>query len=167
MNAPKSFPEPLQPTEIAAPWSIVALDHKGPLCNGSYALVMIDCGSRYTVIHQVKSTSFENNLACLTQTSTLFGPPKQVISDNGPPFQGEKFRNDCNDFGIKRRKTTAAWPKANARAENLIKKHHQSHQKRYRIQHTNNGRNIPISTCVQQPPTHIHGNNTSRPDRKI
>lgn len=121
LNAPKSSPEPLQPTEMPAPWSIVALDHKGPLSNGSYALVMIDCGSRYTIIHQVKSTSFENNRACLTQTWTLFGPPKQVISDNGPPFQGEKFRNHCNDFGIKHRKTTPAWPKANGLAENFIK----------------------------------------------
>ena len=108
INAPKSHPEPLQPTPMPEPWQTVALDHKGPLNNGKHALVMIDLGSRYAIIHEVKSTSFENNSACLTQTWTLFGPPKEVLTDNGPPFSGQNFKTHLNHFGINHRKITPA-----------------------------------------------------------
>jgi hypothetical protein len=64
----------------------------------------------------------DNNIRVLSQTWTQFGAPSTIISDNGPPFNGEKFLQHLNNFGILHRKTTPAWPRANGEAERFIRK---------------------------------------------
>jgi len=120
LNAPQTCPEPLSPTEMPDTWTTVALDHKN-LPNGKHALIMIDVGSRYAIVHEVASTSMDNNIRVLSQTWTQFGAPSTIVSDNGPPFNGEKFRQHLNNFGILHRKTTPAWPRANGEAERFIR----------------------------------------------
>lgn len=120
-TANSSPPEPLQPTEMPSVWHTVALDHKGPLPNGKHLLIMVDVASRFAVVHEVKSTSFENNRDHLESTWTMLGAPVEVVSDNGPPFSGGNFKLHCEQFGIKHRKVTPAWPRANGSAERFIR----------------------------------------------
>ena len=121
-------------------WHTIALDHKGPLPNGKHLLVMIDLGSRFAVVHEVKSTSFDNNRAALESTWTMLGIPSQVLSDNGPPFSGENFKNHLEYFGIKHRRTTPGWPRANGSAERFIRSLIKS---------------ITIATANKQPVKHL------------
>ena len=47
--------------------------------------------------------------------------PKEIKSDNGPPFNGKRFEELCDYFGIKHRKITPYHPPANGSAESFMK----------------------------------------------
>ena len=42
-------------------------------------------------------------------------------SDNGPPFNGNEFRQFADYLGFKHRKITPLWPKANAELERFMR----------------------------------------------
>jgi len=42
-------------------------------------------------------------------------------TDNGSPFQSHEFRRYCESMGIRHRKITPYWPRANAEAERFMK----------------------------------------------
>nr|XP_039260859.1 uncharacterized protein LOC120337204 [Styela clava] len=47
--------------------------------------------------------------------------PEVVKTDNGPPWQSYQFRRFMELFGIRHRKITPLWPRANAQSENFMK----------------------------------------------
>ena len=47
--------------------------------------------------------------------------PKVLKSDNGPPFNGNEFRQIADYLGFKHRKITPLWPKANAESERFMR----------------------------------------------
>ena len=53
-----------------------------------------------------------------------FFPPwhtRTIVSDNGPPFQGDEIRQYMSTNGIKHRKITPIRPQANGEAETFMK----------------------------------------------
>jgi hypothetical protein len=42
-------------------------------------------------------------------------------TDNGPPFNGQAFRQYCSEKGIQHHRVTPLWPEANGLAENFMK----------------------------------------------
>ena len=84
-------------------------------------LVMYDLGSRYPVVKEVRSTSFENNELILEETWSTFGTPNEILSDNGPPFNGEKLKSHLESFGISHRKVMPDWPRANGAVETFMR----------------------------------------------
>ena len=55
------------------------------------------------------------------KTFQVFGFPKQIKTDNGPPFQSYKVREFMRDNNIKHRKITPLWPRANAICERFMR----------------------------------------------
>ena len=73
----------------SGPWQEVSIDfcHVG----NEYALVIIDDYSRYPVVEIVSTTSSAAVIPKLDSVFSIFGVPKVVKSDNGPPFNSDKF----------------------------------------------------------------------------
>ena len=60
---------------------------------------------------------------------TLFGVPREIVTDNGPQFTSHNFKEFCKDWGIKLTFTTPRHPQSNGQAEatsktvvNMLKK---------------------------------------------
>jgi hypothetical protein len=114
---------PLQMSELPAhPWLELSIDFlSASLPTGEYILVIVDEYSRYPLAEMVKTTSFAAIQPVLRRVFATFGFPSVIKSDNGPPFQGHEFAEYMNHCGIRHRKITPLWPKANAQAEGFNK----------------------------------------------
>lgn len=67
-------------------WSRISADFFGPFPTGEYALVMIDDHSRYPVVEVLRYISAKSVIQVMDKIFSLFGVPKELKTDNGPPF---------------------------------------------------------------------------------
>ncbi|KAL0821502.1 hypothetical protein ABMA28_004966 [Loxostege sticticalis] len=102
-HAPRSWPWP------ARPWSRVHLDFLGPIAGMKY-LIIIDATSKWIEF-----------IEKLRETFARFGLPKQIVSDNGPPFSSSDFEQFCSNNGIDHVFTAPYHPSSNGAAENAVK----------------------------------------------
>jgi hypothetical protein len=56
-----------------------------------FPVVIIDEYSRYPVVESLTSLIAKSVIPLLDKTFSIFGIPKELISDNGPPFNSEEF----------------------------------------------------------------------------
>ena len=82
------------------------MDFYGPLPDGTYLLVLICEFSRYPIVMEVKSTAGIYVIPILKEIFALFGYPKLIKTDNGPPFQGHEFMLFLEHCDITHRKIT-------------------------------------------------------------
>lgn len=73
------------------------------------------------IARPVKSTSFEHTKLVLEEIFAREGFPKNIRSDNGPPFSGEEYRSYCADRGIETTFSTPLFPQQNGLVENYMK----------------------------------------------
>ena len=118
----KSNPHhPIESTEMPkGPWEKVHMDFYGPLPSGEYLLVVIDRYSRFPEVEIVKSTKASVVIPKLDRIFSVHGIPHILKTDNGPPFNGEEYRNYAKTLGIKLEFSTPLWPKGNAEAERFM-----------------------------------------------
>ena len=115
-------PAPIQPMSIPQhAWDVVYVDFLGPLPTKDLLLVIIDGRTRYPEVKVVRNTSAKSTIRCFESIFARHGIPRTIVSDNGPPFQGDEIRQYMSTNGIKHRKITPIWPQANAEAETLMK----------------------------------------------
>lgn len=124
VNGRPEKPTPMR--RIRAPktvWETIALDFNGPYAKygGILILVIIDYRSRYAFARPVKSTNFENTRKILDDIFGKEGFPEVIKTDNGPPFNGEDYKNYCNERGIKTVFSTPFFPQQNGLVENFMK----------------------------------------------
>ena len=114
--------EPLKMSKLPEePWQEVSMDFNGPFKTGEYLLVVIDDYSRFPEVEIVHSTSVQ---AVIPKLDAIFGRqgiPDVARTDNGPPFNSEMFKNWSQMIGMRHRKVTPLWPKANGEAERFMK----------------------------------------------
>ncbi|XP_065087250.1 uncharacterized protein K02A2.6-like [Ochlerotatus camptorhynchus] len=106
-----------------AVWETIAMDFNGPYLKfgGISILVIIDLRSRYAIARPVKSTAFEYTKKVLDDVFGREGFPKSIKSDNGPPFNGEEYKQYCSDRGIQTIFSTPFFPQQNGLAESFMK----------------------------------------------
>lgn len=106
-----------------AVWETIAIDFNGPYMRfgGVSILVLIDYRSRFAIARPVKSTSFENTRKVLDDVFDKEGFPKAIKSDNGPPFNGEEYKEYCSARGIQTIYSTPFFPQQNGLVENFMK----------------------------------------------
>jgi hypothetical protein len=113
---------PLRMTEMPdGPWENLSVDYYGPPKNGKYLFVVVDEHSRYPMVKQVGSISFKALKPILDDILAMFGVPKEIKSDNGPPFNGSDFKSYSNASRFSHRRITPLWPKANGTCERFMK----------------------------------------------
>ena len=118
---PTTTREPLQMSDLPSkPWSELSADF-GHLPDGKYILVVTDEYSRYVVVDIVESTSSRTVIPKLDKIFAEFGIPDSLKTDNGPPFNGHELKRYLENMGIKHRKITPLWPRANGETERFMR----------------------------------------------
>jgi transposase InsO family protein len=84
----------------------ISIDFCGPFPSGYYLMVFIDEYSRYSVVETLTSLTAKSVITLLDKTFSIFGIPKELKSDNGPPFNSQEFRKFADNMGFKHRKIT-------------------------------------------------------------
>ena len=80
---------------------------------------MIDKFSRYCLLIPVKDIKTITIIKAYERWISLFGPPKQLLSDNGSQFISRMFRNYTKSQNTKQRLSTPYYPECNGQIERL------------------------------------------------
>ena len=99
------------------PWKIVAVDFGGPYPDSHYNLVAVDKRTRYPEIDTTHSTTVKPTTKKLKQMFATHGTPKQLDSDNGPPFGSEEFAKFAKEEGFHHHRVIRELPRANGEVE--------------------------------------------------
>ncbi|RVE46453.1 hypothetical protein evm_008920 [Chilo suppressalis] len=113
-QAPKPWPWP------SRPWSRLHIDFLGPIFNKIY-LVVIDARTKWLEVFQVPSTSATHTISRLSELFARWGLPKQIVSDNGPPFTSKELHIFLSNRGITHIFTAPYHPASNGAAENAVR----------------------------------------------
>lgn len=113
-------PEPLQRSHLPRyPWHTIALDFLGPLPDGQYLLVVIDCYSRFMEVCEMETTTASDVIRELSIMFSRYGIPLAMKADNAPQLNEEcvELKVFCEANGVKLMNTIPYWPQSNGEVE--------------------------------------------------
>ncbi|XP_061728875.1 uncharacterized protein K02A2.6-like [Cydia pomonella] len=120
-EAPAPPRAPVKPWEYPGEvWTRVHVDFLGPW-HGKTFLILIDASSKWIEAFLMTSTTGAAVLKVLREIFARFGFPKQVVSDNGPPFTSREVDTFMRYYGITHTFTPAYHPASNGAAETAVK----------------------------------------------
>jgi hypothetical protein len=121
-NRTKQNIELLRPSSLPQePWQELSVDFYGPMSDDNkYWLVLIDDYSRFPIVKTISSTAADEVIPALEEIMSVFGTPKVLKSDNGPPFNSIKFKDYSVRLNFLHKKITPYWPRANGEAEKFM-----------------------------------------------
>ena len=94
---------------------------QGTPARGKYLLVVVDRYSRYPEVEIIQSTSASTVIRKLNKIFAAHGIPEILITDNGPPFHSNDFKNYMLEKGTSHQTSTPYWPQGNAEAERFMR----------------------------------------------
>lgn len=115
---------PLNPIAVSAPFEIIGIDHVGPLTKSKHGfehiIVAQDYLTKWPIAEPVRTTNTKEALEFLRdRIMSVFGCPKQIISDQGAAFTSHNWRMMMETWRIKHVTTSAAHPQANGLVERM------------------------------------------------
>ena len=114
--------EPIKSTETPKkPWDVVAVDFGGPYPDGHYNLLAIDKRTRYPEVSKTHSPAFRPTKDRLKTIFATHGTPRQLESDNEPPFNSKEFAEFPKTEGFHHHRVTPEHARANGEAESFMK----------------------------------------------
>ena len=81
------------------PWKHLHIDFAGPLC-GLMWLILVDAQSKWLEVIQMKSTKASKTVEVVRSLFSQFGISHQLVSDNGPQFVSDEYKQICKQNGI-------------------------------------------------------------------
>lgn len=108
--------EPMIPVDIPErPWANIAVDlfelhHK-------HYLITVDYFSKWPEVAKLDNLSTTNVICHLKSQISRFGIPDVVISDNGPQFSSQEFRDFMKEYGIAHSTSSPYFAQSNGLAE--------------------------------------------------
>ena len=119
-SKPKNQREPLlQHSDGAMPWNKIGVDLFE--IKGRQYLVAIDYYSNFTEVDFLSTTSSSQVITILKKQSARFGIPSTIVSDNGPQFSSEEFKQFVSKWGINHTVSSPNHPQGNGKAESAVK----------------------------------------------
>ncbi|RWS21384.1 hypothetical protein B4U80_02731, partial [Leptotrombidium deliense] len=102
----------------------IAIDYVGPLTTSddgnTQILVIADYASKYIVARPTKDATTESTIKVLRdEVFAKFGPPRELISDNGSAFKSEKFKEFLKKYNVNHVCSTPGLPRSNGQVERL------------------------------------------------
>ena len=160
-NTPPSAP--LQPWQWPSkPWTRIHVDYAGPIA-GHMLLVIVDSHSKWMEVH-VMTSSAKATIEHLQITFAQMGLPTTLVSDNGPCFVSEEFKQFLKCNGITHITSAPYHPASNGLAERAVQtlkqtlKKQQSGSLKHKVsQFLFAYRNTPQTTTGQTPAELIFG----------
>ncbi|XP_049272396.1 uncharacterized protein K02A2.6-like [Rhipicephalus sanguineus] len=83
-------------------------------------LVVVDAHSKWPEVFEMRSTTAESTIRCLTELFARFGFPETIVSDNGPQFVSQEFKHFVQAMGARHVFTAPYHPSSNGLAERFI-----------------------------------------------
>ena len=88
--------------------------------NGRLYILICDYFSKFPFLFQVKTMSFANLKDHLEELFSVEGIPDEIMSDNGPPFNGKEFSSYLTGLGIRHTTSSPNYPRSNGFIERQI-----------------------------------------------
>ena len=101
------------------PWHRIHVDYAGPV-DGRYFLVIVDAHSKWVDVYPTSGTTTKETIQCLRHSFSRFGLPVSIVSDNGPCFISEEFKDFCRKSGVRHITTAVYKPSTNGLAEKMV-----------------------------------------------
>lgn len=102
------------------PWSRLHIDFLGPIAGQTF-MIIIDSNTKWLEAIRMTRTTAGSVIRELRQLWAKFGIPKQVVSDNGPPYNSVEFRLFLKSNGVEQILSAPYHPASNGAAENAVK----------------------------------------------
>ncbi|XP_043206121.1 uncharacterized protein K02A2.6-like [Amphibalanus amphitrite] len=117
-------PAPLQPVELPDRlWSKLGLDIVGPIPgappSAKYAITMTDYHSKWPEVALTSSIETDDVIQFLSQAWSREGLCDELVTDNGPQFTSDRFRQYLAQRGIRHHTSAVYWPRGNGAVERL------------------------------------------------
>ena len=96
------------------------MDFAGPFLRKSFFIV-VDAHSKWPEVHEMTQTTTEKTITVLSHLFSNYGLPVQLVSDNGPQFTSEEFRQFMLMNGIWHIRSAPYHPYSNGQAEHSVK----------------------------------------------
>ena len=120
INQNLSPPAPLHPWEWPdRPWSRLHVDFAGPFM-GQMFFIMVDAHSKWIEAHIMSNITAPATIEKLRQVFAVHGLPDSLVSDNGPTYTSELFREFMQQNGIHHIRTAPFHPASNGLAERAV-----------------------------------------------
>ena len=111
---------PLHPWEWPkSPWVRLHLDYAGPFHDKMF-LVVVDAHSKWLEVIPTTGATGAITVAHLRSLFATHGLPVNIVSDNGPAFISEEFKEFCKLNGISHTFTAPYHPSSNGLAERAV-----------------------------------------------
>ena len=88
--------------------------------NGRLYILICDYFSKFPFLFQVKTMSFANLKNHLMELFSVEGTPEEIMSNNGPPFNGKEFSSFLTGLGIRHIISSPNYPRSNGFIERQI-----------------------------------------------
>ncbi|XP_061735502.1 uncharacterized protein K02A2.6-like [Nerophis ophidion] len=85
-----------------------------------YFLVVIDSHSKWLEVFPMSSTTSHNTIKVLRGLFASYGPPEELVSDNGPQLVAKEFTQFLESNGVKHTAVPAYHPASNGAAERSV-----------------------------------------------
>ena len=114
--------ETLHPHEVlSGPWVKVGMDFFQDDF-GKMHLIVADYFSKFPFVYPVRSSHHFKTITYLQELFTTEGIPTIVMSDNGPPFNGDDFKNFAREFDFMHTTSSPHFHQSNGFIEAMVKK---------------------------------------------
>ena len=80
--------------------------------NGKLYVLICNNFSKFPFVFQTKTTSFANLRNHLQELFVIEGTPDEIMSDNGPPFNGKEFSNFLTGLDIRHLTSSPNYPQS-------------------------------------------------------
>ncbi|KAG7297849.1 hypothetical protein JYU34_018592 [Plutella xylostella] len=115
---PHHAPQPWPST--SKPWTRLHIDFLGPI-NGLTYLILVDSTSKWIEATNMTNTSAASVIKWLREIWARFGIPKQLVSDNGPPFTSVELKTFLENNHVEHIFSAPYHPASNGAAESAVK----------------------------------------------
>lgn len=105
---------------LTEPWSRLHVDFLGPFHNKTF-FVIIDSSTKWIEAFPMARTTASAVIKVLRETFARFGLPREVVSDNGPPFTSKEYAEFMQNNGIRLSYSAIYHPSSNGAAEGAVK----------------------------------------------
>ncbi|KAL5473474.1 hypothetical protein EMCRGX_G027963 [Ephydatia muelleri] len=112
---------PLHPWEYPRnPWQRLHVDFAGPFCARMW-LIVVDARTKWPEVIPMETITTTKTVQALRTIFAHWGLPEQIVSDNGPQFTSEEFKQFCGLNGIRHVLVVPYHPRSNGEAERFVK----------------------------------------------